>query len=398
MRLQLVDVVRQHGSHVVLDGVALAGQPGLAARSRRPERLRASRPCCGSSRASSSRTAARSSASPRRSTAGYLPQEHGFPAGESVLGLLARRTGVAAAESALAAAARGPGRGRGRRRRATAPPSTGSSRSAGAISRRVRATMLAEPRASGRARPAGARLSGGEAARLALAAILLSRFDVLLLDEPTNDLDFDGLERLERFVASARSALVVVSHDRAFLDRTVTRIAEIEAGRGRLREWAGGWSDYAAARDAASEGAYTRFSEAQERRRELTSLLSRTAHAGAVGRRDGRPARHARPDDEGAPGRAAARAQRVAREAVRAVAAPARAPGRLAAGEHRRRRSRERSSPRGTSGSARSISTSSPGSGWRSPAATAAASRRCSPRCAATSRSSAGIGRSAARP
>jgi energy-coupling factor transporter ATP-binding protein EcfA2 len=52
-----------------------------------------------------------------------------------------------------------------------------------------------------RARPT-VELSGGEAARVALAAILLSRFDVLLLDEPTNDLDFDGLERLERFLAS----------------------------------------------------------------------------------------------------------------------------------------------------------------------------------------------------
>ena len=57
-------------------------------------------------------------------------------------------------------------------------------------------------------------LSGGEAARVALAAILLSRFDVLLLDEPTNDLDFDGLERLEGFLETYRGALVVVSHDR----------------------------------------------------------------------------------------------------------------------------------------------------------------------------------------
>ena len=64
-------------------------------------------------------------------------------------------------------------------------------------------------------------LSGGESARAALAAILLSRFDVLLLDEPTNDLDFDGLGRLERFLDGYRGAPVVVSHDREFLDRTV---------------------------------------------------------------------------------------------------------------------------------------------------------------------------------
>ena len=81
---------------------------------------------------------------------------------------------------------------------------------------------------------------------------------MLLLDEPTNDLDFDGLERLERHVTSTDAALVVVSHDRAFLDRTVTRIVEIEPGRGRIREWAGGWSAYSAARDAVRAGAYAR--------------------------------------------------------------------------------------------------------------------------------------------
>src|SRR5207302_6333038 len=86
-------------------------------------------------------------------------------------------------------------------------------------------------------------LSGGEAARVALAAILLSRFDVLLLDEPTNDLDFDGLERLERFLGARAGGLVVVSHDREFLDRTVTRIVEVDPWTRRIREWAGGFSE-----------------------------------------------------------------------------------------------------------------------------------------------------------
>ena len=75
--------------------------------------------------------------------------------------------------------------------------------------------------------PAAA-LSGGQAARLALAAILLARFDVTLLDEPTNDLDFDGLSRLEDMVARRRGAMVIVSHDRAFLDRTVTDVLELD--------------------------------------------------------------------------------------------------------------------------------------------------------------------------
>ncbi len=117
-------------------------------------------------------------------------------------------------------------------------------------------------------------LSGGEAARVALAAILLSRFDLLLLDEPTNDLDFDGLARLERFLGAYRGALVVVSHDREFLDRTVDRIASIEPDTRRVREWAGGWSDYETARDTERAAALAEFEQAQLRRKRLTELLS----------------------------------------------------------------------------------------------------------------------------
>jgi ATPase subunit of ABC transporter with duplicated ATPase domains len=71
-------------------------------------------------------------------------------------------------------------------------------------------------------------LSGGQAARTGLAALLLSRYNPLLLDEPTNDLNLDGLERLERFVTSLRSPAVIVSHDREFLARTVTRVVELD--------------------------------------------------------------------------------------------------------------------------------------------------------------------------
>ena len=106
-----------------------------------------------------------------------------------------------------------------RPRRATPRRSSASSRSAARTSRRARATTCAElGLALDLERPSSA-LSGGETARAALASILLSRFDLLLLDEPTNDLDFDGLERLERFLDGYAGALVVVSHDRAFLDR-----------------------------------------------------------------------------------------------------------------------------------------------------------------------------------
>src|SRR5206468_7639273 len=95
--------------------------------------------------------------------------------------------------------------------------------------------------------PLGA-LSGGESARAQLAAELLARFDVFLLDEPTNDLDFAGLDRLERFVTRLSGSVVVVSHDRDFLDRTVERVVQLDEWTHHATEFIGGWSEYEQAR------------------------------------------------------------------------------------------------------------------------------------------------------
>ena len=105
-------------------------------------------------------------------------------------------------------------------------------------------------------------LSGGEAARAALREVFDADDDVLLLVEPTNDLDFDGLALLERFVARTPSSIVVVSHDRAFLERMVTRVVEFEAETRRVAEFAGSWADYERSRDAARrahEAAYAGY-------------------------------------------------------------------------------------------------------------------------------------------
>src|SRR5207249_10351274 len=119
--------------------------------------------------------------------------------------------------------------------------------------------------------PLGA-LSGGETARAKLAAVLLARFDVFLLDEPTNNLDFAGLDRLERFVTGLVGAVVVVSHDRAFLDRAVDRIVEVGEEPHRATEFAGGWSEYVAARELARSQQY----EAHEKyRSERARLVDR---------------------------------------------------------------------------------------------------------------------------
>src|SRR6185437_11573244 len=92
-----------------------------------------------------------------------------------------------------------------------------------------------------------------------LAAVLRGGFDVLLLDEPTNDLDFAGLAWLERSLGAHPGSLVVVSHDRAFLDRTVTRIVELDEWTRGTTEYSGGWSDYEA------DGERRRVEEQQRR-------------------------------------------------------------------------------------------------------------------------------------
>ena len=113
-------------------------------------------------------------------------------------------------------------------------------------------------------------LSGGEAARGQLEAILASDADILLLDEPTNDLDFAGLELLERFLDRHRGGLVVVSHDRALLEG-MTRIIEFEAETRTVREFAGGWSEFEVERRRARErheAEYVRYVDERSRIRE----------------------------------------------------------------------------------------------------------------------------------
>jgi ATPase subunit of ABC transporter with duplicated ATPase domains len=127
-------------------------------------------------------------------------------------------------------------------------------------------------------------LSGGEAARVALAAILLARFDVFLLDEPTNNLDFAGLARLEQFLDALAAGVVLVSHDRAFLDRAVTRVVEIEAETRKVHEYTGTWSDYEAARERArAQHARDYADYVGERERYITLLRDRRNQAHTLG-------------------------------------------------------------------------------------------------------------------
>ena len=120
-------------------------------------------------------------------------------------------------------------------------------------------------RADDRRCPAGRRPGS------ALAALLLSRFDVVLLDEPTNDLDLDGLERLEAFVRGLRGGVVLVSHDREFLARCVTRVVELDLAQHRVAVYDGGYDAYLEERAVARRHAREAYEEFADKKADLVA-------------------------------------------------------------------------------------------------------------------------------
>ncbi|MWB99989.1 ATP-binding cassette domain-containing protein [Agromyces seonyuensis] len=114
-------------------------------------------------------------------------------------------------------------------------------------------------------------LSGGQAARVGLAALICSRFDIVLLDEPTNDLDLDGLDRLEAFVAGLRGGVVLVSHDREFLARTVTKVLELDLAQHSNRLYGGGYDAYLEERETVRRHAREDYEEFASKKADLVS-------------------------------------------------------------------------------------------------------------------------------
>ncbi len=108
-------------------------------------------------------------------------------------------------------------------------------------------------------------LSGGEKTRLALASVLLQHPHLLLLDEPTNHLDIEALEWLESYLAAYSGAVLIVSHDRAFLDRTVNRILELNDETHELRAYAGNYSAYGEQVDRELDKQWSAYREQQDR-------------------------------------------------------------------------------------------------------------------------------------
>ena len=213
--------------------------------------------------------------SPSDAFVGHLPQEHERVAGETVGAYIARRTGCAAATRAMDEAAE-----------ALAGPDAGAADAYAAALEHWLASGAAdlEDRTPAVLAELGldipgievdelamTSLSGGQAARVGLAALLLSRFDIVLLDEPTNDLDLDGLARLEAFVQGLRGGAVVISHDREFLSRCVTEVPELDLVQRSHRLYGGGYDPFLEERATVRRHAREQYEEFAEKKADLVA-------------------------------------------------------------------------------------------------------------------------------
>ncbi|CDQ43767.1 MULTISPECIES: ribosomal protection-like ABC-F family protein [Mycolicibacterium] len=202
---------------------------------------------------------------------GWLPQEHERVAGESVAAYIARRTGCAAATAAMEAAAEKLSESDAAADAYGTALDHWLATGAADLEERLPVVLAdlaldVEPDST-----LMTALSGGQAARVGLAALMLSRFDIVLLDEPTNDLDLDGLERLEQFVRDLRGGVVLVSHDREFLTRTVTRVLELDIAQNQTTVYGGGYQSYLEERAVARRHRREEYEEFADRKADLVA-------------------------------------------------------------------------------------------------------------------------------
>lgn len=212
---------------------------------------------------------------------GWLPQEHERVPGETVAQYVARRTGCAAASEAMELAAAAL---------ADEAPASGAeddpadvysaaldhwlATGAADLDERLPAVLADVGLRTGNTPPEDALmtgLSGGQAARVGLAALLCSRFDVVLLDEPTNDLDLDGLARLEEVVSGMRGGVVLVSHDREFMARCVTRVIELDLAQHTNTVYNGGYESFLEEREVARRHRREEYEEFAEKKADLVA-------------------------------------------------------------------------------------------------------------------------------
>ncbi|MDG6108574.1 ABC-F family ATP-binding cassette domain-containing protein [Dactylosporangium aurantiacum] len=269
------DLVRTFGTRRVLDGVSLTAAPGhrigligengagkstllrLLAGVDEPETGTVERPA----------------------DLGYLHQEMPFDAGATVADVIddalrEAREDVAALESpdALSLAEYGE-----RLERAQLHDAWDADRRAGLVLDGLGLGGVAHERTLGT-------LSGGQRGRLALAALLIRRPSALLLDEPTNHLDDDAAAFLEAQLRDLPGAVVLASHDRAFLDAVCTDLVDLDPAVDGPTRYGGNYTDYQAAKRAERERWQRRFEEEQEELHDLRRAVAVTAHQVAPGR------------------------------------------------------------------------------------------------------------------
>ncbi|WP_104054140.1 MULTISPECIES: ABC-F family ATP-binding cassette domain-containing protein [unclassified Arthrobacter] len=226
------------------------------------------------------------STAPADAFIGWLPQEHERVEGETVAGYIARRTGAAAATEAMEATAEGLGSGaKGADDAYAVALDHWLASGAADLDDRIPA-VLAELGLDVGAEALMTSLSGGQAARVALAALLLSRFDIVLLDEPTNDLDLAGLARLEEFVQGLRGGVVLVSHDREFLARCVTTVVELDLAQNKVAVYDGGYDAFLEERSVARRHAREAYEEFADKKADLVSRARTTREWSSQGVRN----------------------------------------------------------------------------------------------------------------
>ena len=209
---------------------------------------------------------------PATATVGLMPQEPVRSPTETVRSFLSRRTGVADAQRDLDAATRAlADQAHGANDRYSTAFDRWMALGAADFDARAEQTctdlglverLLEQPTAT---------LSGGEAARAMLASVLLSRFDVVLLDEPTNDLDMEGLARLEEWVLKLDAPALIVSHDRTFLQRTITDVLELDEHSRQGTWFGGGWDAFLAERELQRQQQYERHDDYMGKKQDLLS-------------------------------------------------------------------------------------------------------------------------------
>lgn len=220
------------------------------------------------------------SVAPADAFIGWLPQEHERFPGETVAAYIARRTGCTDATQAMEAAAAAladPGQGLAEADLAEAYSAAFDrwlASGAADLDERLPAALADLGLGLDAVRPESTlmtSLSGGQAARVGLAALVLSRFDIVLLDEPTNDLDLDGLARLEDFVRDLRGGVVLVSHDREFLARSVTHVLELDLAQNTTTVFGGGYESYLEEREVGRRHRREQYEEFAEKKADLVA-------------------------------------------------------------------------------------------------------------------------------